>query len=94
MDSNVDDLKQIEKLMINSDSRILSIHDLHLYRPNSNECYGSVHVVLNENLTLIEIEKILENIRFILSQNGITHFIIQAESMKYHNVDYNCSSYY
>ena len=57
MDSNVDDLKQIEKLMINSDSRILSIHDLHLYRPNSNECYGSVHVVLNENLTLIEIEK-------------------------------------
>ncbi|WNL18871.1 cation diffusion facilitator family transporter [Aliarcobacter cryaerophilus] len=54
--------------MINSDSRILSIHDLHLYRPNSNECYGSVHVVLNENLTLIEIEKILENIRFILSQ--------------------------
>lgn len=85
MDSNIDNLKQIENLIINSDSSILSIHDLHLYRPNSKEWYGSVHLVLNGNLTLVEIEVILENIRFILSQNGITHFIIQPESDKYNN---------
>ena len=30
MDSNIDDLKQIKNLIINSDSHILSIHDLHL----------------------------------------------------------------
>ena len=89
MDSNIDDLKQIENLIINSDSHILSIHDLHLYRPNSSECYGSVHIVLNENLTLLEIETILENIRFILSKNEITHFIIQPESIKYNNNE-NC----
>ena len=89
MDSNSDDLKQIENLIINSDSHILSIHDLHLYRPNSSECYGSVHIVLNENLTLLEIETILENIRFILSKNEITHFIIQPESIKYNNNE-NC----
>ncbi len=85
MDSNSDDLKQIENLIINSDFHILSIHDLHLYRPNSKEWYGSVHIVLNENLTLLEIEVILENIRFILSKNGITHFLIQPESEKYNN---------
>ena len=89
MDSNIDDLKQIKNLIINSDSHILSIHDLHLYRPNSSECYGSVHIVLNENLTLLEIETILENIRFILSKNEITHFIIQPESIKYNNNE-NC----
>jgi cobalt-zinc-cadmium efflux system protein len=89
MDSNIDDLKQIKNLIINSDSHILSIHDLHLYRPNSSECYGSVHIVLNENLTLLEIEIILENIRFILSKNEITHFIIQPESIKYNNNE-NC----
>ena len=77
MDSNIDDLKQIENLIINSNSSILSLHDLHLYRPNSKECYGSVHLVLNGNLTLVEIEVILENIRLVLAQNGITHFIIQ-----------------
>jgi len=90
MDSNIDDLKQIENLIINSDSHILSIHDLHLYRPNSSECYGSVHIVLNENLTLLEIEIILENIRFILSKNEITHFLIQPESNKYNG---NCLCY-
>lgn len=94
MDSNSDDLKQIENLIINSNDSILSIHDLHLYRPNSKEWYGSVHLVLNGNLTLVEIEVILENIRFILAQNGITHFIIQPESEKYHNLDCSCSSHH
>ena len=89
MDSNIDDLKQIKNLIINSDSHILSIHDLHLYRPNSSECYGSVHIVLNENLTLIEIEEILENIRLKLKGKGINHFIIQPESIKYNNNE-NC----
>ncbi len=94
MDSNSDDLKQIENLIINSDDSILSIHDLHLYRPNSKEWYGSVHLVLNKNLTLVEIETIIENIRLILAQNGITHFIIQPESEKYHNLDCSCSGHH
>ena len=90
MDSNIDDLKQIEALIINSDSHILSIHDLHLYRPNSIECYGSVHIVLNENLSLIEIESISENIRLELKEKGINHFIIQPESIKYHHDNIDC----
>lgn len=90
MDSNIDDLKQIENLIINSNSHISSIHDLHLYRPNSNECYGSVHIVLNENLSLIEIESISENIRLELKEKGINHFIIQPESIKYHHDNIDC----
>ena len=90
MDSNIDDLKQIEALIINSDSHILSIHDLHLYRPNSIECYGSVHIVLNDNLSLIEIESISENIRLKLKEKGINHFIIQPESIKYHHDNIDC----
>lgn len=93
MDSNIDDLKQIENLIINSNSSILSLHDLHLYRPNSKECYGSVHLVLNGNLTLVEIEVILENIRLVLAQNGITHFIIQPESNKYNSVNTSCCNH-
>ena len=90
MDSNIDDLKQIKNLIINSDSHILSIHDLHRYRPNSKECYGSVHIVLNENLSLIEIESISENIRLELKEKGINHFIIQPESIKYHHDNIDC----
>ena len=93
MDSNIDDLKQIENLIINSNSSILSLHDLHLYRPNSKECYGSVHLVLNGNLTLVEIEVILENIRLVLAQNGITHFIIQPESNKYNSISTSCCNH-
>ncbi len=82
MDSNVDDLREIESLILLS-NKVLSLHDLHLYRPNSKEYYGSAHIVLKDDLPLSEVEIILENIRERLCKKGVTHFIIQPESLKY-----------
>lgn len=82
MDSNIDDIKEIESLILSS-SEVLSVHDLHLYRPNSSEYYGSAHVVLRDDLLLSQVETVLEGIRARLCKEGITHFVIQPESLKY-----------
>jgi len=82
MDSNIDDIKEIESLILSS-SEVLSVHDLHLYRPNSNEYYGSAHVVLRDDLLLSQVEIVLEGIRAMLCKKGVTHFVIQPESLKY-----------
>lgn len=82
MDSNIDDIKEVENLILSS-SEVLSVHDLHLYRPNSKEYYGSAHVVLRDDLLLSQVETVLEDIRDRLCKKGITHFIIQPESLKY-----------
>ncbi len=93
MDSNGDNLNEIKELIINNENKILSLHDLHLYRPNSKEIYGSVHIVFNDDLKLSEIEFIIENIRNRLYQKGITHFIIQPESQKYNKCEKADSCY-
>ena len=82
MDSNVDDIKEIEALMLSFDE-VLSVHDLHLYRPSSVEFYGSAHIVLKDDLLLSEIDKISNRIRERLCDEGITHFVIQPESKMY-----------
>ncbi|MDO9265807.1 MAG: cation diffusion facilitator family transporter [Sulfurimonas sp.] len=82
MDSNIDDIKEVENLILSS-SEVLSVHDLHLYRPNSKEYYGSAHIVLRDDLLLSQVEIVLEGIRAGLCKKGITHFIIQPESLKY-----------
>ncbi len=87
MDGNNVDLTKVEKLIL-EDSMISSIHDLHIYNPNSKEIYGSVHIVLNENLELEAIETILEHIRIRVATVGISHFVIQPESLKYHGVNF------
>lgn len=89
LDSNTENINEIEKLILAS-SEILSIHDLHLYRPNSSEIYGSVHIVFRQNPTLDEIETVIEGIRDRLYKNGITHFVIQPESCRYDSGDMSC----
>lgn len=92
MDSNIDDIKEIESLILLS-NEVLSVHDLHLYRPNSNEYYGSAHVVLRDDLNLSKVEIVLENIRERLCKKGVTHFIIQPESLKYDLRSRCCSAH-
>ena len=41
----------------------------------------------------LKIEVILENIRLVLAQNGITHFIIQPESNKYNSISTSCCNH-
>jgi len=92
MDSNIDDVKEIESLILSS-SEVLSVHDLHLYRPNSSEYYGSAHVVLRDDLLLSKVETVLEGIRAGLCKKGVTHFIIQPESLKYDLKSTCCSAH-
>lgn len=92
MDSNSDDLKKVEKLILENNS-VLSIHDLHLYRPNSSNCFGSVHIVFKENLLLEDVEIVIEEIRKKIRIYNITHFVIQPESKKYHLDNIECCSH-
>ena len=92
MDSNSDDLKKVEKLILENNS-VLSIHDLHLYRPNSSNCFGSVHIVFKENLLLEDVEIVIEEIRKKIKIYNITHFVIQPESKKYHLDNIECCSH-
>jgi cobalt-zinc-cadmium efflux system protein len=92
MDTNIDDIKEIESLILSS-SEVLSVHDLHLYRPNSSEYYGSAHVVLRDDLLLSQVETVLEDIRERLCKEGITHFVIQPESLKYDLKSTCCSAH-
>jgi cobalt-zinc-cadmium efflux system protein len=92
MDSNSDDLKKVEKLILENNS-VLSIHDLHLYRPNSSNCFGSVHIVFKENLLLEDVETVIEEIRKKIKIYNITHFVIQPESKKYHLDNIECCSH-
>lgn len=92
MDSNSDDTKKVEKLILENNN-IFSIHDLHLYRPNSSNCYGSVHIVFKENLLLEDVEIVIEEIRKKIKIYNITHFIIQPESIKYHLDNIECCSH-
>jgi len=82
MDSNVDDIKEVEAIMLLEDE-VLSVHDLHLYRPSSVEYYGSVHIVFKDDLLLSEVDKISSRIREKLCKKGITHFVIQPESLEF-----------
>lgn len=90
MDSNTDDAKEVEAIMLSFDE-VLSIHDLHLYRPSSSEYYGSAHIVFKDDLTLSSVEKILDAIRDRLCDKGITHFIIQPESGEFNQNSIYCA---
>ena len=92
MDSNDVDLQKVEALIL-EDKKIHSIHDLHIYNPNSKEIYGSVHIVLHENIELHLIETITEDIRKRLLTLGINHFIVQPESLKYYQDDIKCHAH-
>ncbi len=75
MDINITDIskEQLDKI-INMD-----YHDLHIYKPSSNHNFISFHIVL-ENLSLKEIEKITDKIKYKLKDFGFNHILIQAET--------------
>ncbi|MDP3265604.1 MAG: cation diffusion facilitator family transporter [Sulfuricurvum sp.] len=62
---------------------VLEIHDVHLIRPSSREYYFSAHIVLEETLSLAEVEQIIEELRHDLSHAGATHILLQPETQKY-----------
>lgn len=72
---------------------VQQIHDVHLNRPSSKERYFSAHIVLDEVLTLGEVETIIETLRHDLSHAGATHVLLQPETSKYANNDKQCDGH-
>ncbi len=69
---------------------VLKIHDVHFIRPSSRERYFSAHIVMDETLTLKEVEAIIETLRHDLSHAGATHVLLQPETAKYGYSDEQC----
>jgi cobalt-zinc-cadmium efflux system protein len=79
------DPKKLDKFskIIMKNPLIQEIHDVHLIRPSSREYYFSAHIVLDETLSLAEVEEIIEELRHDLSHAGATHILLQPETKKY-----------
>ncbi len=69
--------------VITNHPSVLEIHDIHLIRPSSREHYFSAHIVLEETLSLAEVENIIEVLRHDLTCAGATHILLQPETQKY-----------
>lgn len=81
MDINHDDILPVEAVLRGAES-VHSVHDLHLHRPSSKEMYLSAHLVFDADLTLAQIETILLKIRRELKALGVTHSVLQPETMR------------
>ena len=92
MDMNVKELANFETALLEA-AEVESIHDLHLYQPSSKTCFFSAHLVLRENLTLEQIEALLERLRHTLEQLGVTHAIFQPETAKYAQTSALCAAH-
>lgn len=89
------DPRMVTKLssILTSHPMVQHIHDVHLIRPSSKERYFSAHIVLDEGLTLGEVETIIETLRHDLSHAGTTHVLLQPETSKYANSDEQCDGH-
>ena len=76
--------------ILNNHPMVTQAHDIHLIRPSSRERYFSAHIVLDEELTLSEVETIIEHLRHDLSHAGATHVLLQPETSKYVHSDEQC----
>lgn len=92
MDINTDDLGPIEECILSFDN-VHSIHDLHVHRPSSKEMYLTAHLVFDADLTLAEVETLLKEIRTKLRSMGITHSVLQPETMEMAQENILCSAH-
>ncbi|MEF3192450.1 MAG: cation diffusion facilitator family transporter [Campylobacterales bacterium] len=70
------------------------VHDLHLSKPSSQDLFFSAHLVLDETLTLKEVEAILQSLRHELAHAGVTHALLQPETSYYdHQSEGHCASH-
>ncbi|MFB1100430.1 cation diffusion facilitator family transporter [Terribacillus sp. JSM ZJ617] len=65
---------------ITSRPQIISVHDLHLWAITSGQNALSCHAVVSSDLTLKEIQNILDELERALSKEGIDHITIQVEN--------------
>jgi cobalt-zinc-cadmium efflux system protein len=83
------DPKMVEKLsqIVMNHPMVCQIHDIHLSAPSSQQRYFSAHIILDETLSLKEVEAVIETLRHDLSHAGATHILLQPETAKYDEGD-------
>ncbi len=68
-------------------------HDIHLSCPSSRERYFSAHIILDETLSLGEVECVIESLRHDLSHARATHILLQPETAKYDGGNTQCNGH-
>lgn len=84
MGANLTDIEesQIRSVLLDGNA-VQGYHDLHLSQPRSGEIYLSVHLVMADHLSLLQVEDVLGHLRRELKKLGITHTVMQPESSAY-----------
>jgi cobalt-zinc-cadmium efflux system protein len=89
------DPRMVTKLsaILTAHPMVQQVHDIHLIQPSSKERYFSAHIVLDEILSLGEVETIIETLRHDLSHAGATHVLLQPETSKYAHSHEQCDGH-
>ena len=89
------DPRMVAKLttILEAHPMVCQTHDIHLSYPSSKERYFSAHIVLDETLTLGEVESVIETLRHDLSHAGATHILLQPETAKYDGGNEQCNGH-
>jgi cobalt-zinc-cadmium efflux system protein len=58
---------------------VKNIHHVHVWQINDHDLMFEAHIDMSEDLKMSGFEKVLEEIKLILNQNGINHSTIQPE---------------
>jgi len=78
MDENPLDVEKIEQILV-SQEQVLSVHDLHIWKPSSSSLYLTAHIVLDNDLPISRVDALLETINHDLSAQHVTHAVLQPE---------------
>ncbi len=84
--------KEMDKILasITGFKEIKSVHDVHLTQPSSKDRFFSAHIVLEKDLTLDKIDRLILDVKHQLEQYDITHCVLQPESADFHKEDILC----
>lgn len=93
MDANKEGTRAVENTLMEFDE-IHSLHDVHLTSPSSKDRFFSAHIVLKDDLSLSKTEELLEKIRDRLKISGVTHSILQPETIKYADTHGYCCTHH
>ncbi len=74
------DVTQITAKLKSKNQEINAIHDVHAWSLDGEHHVMSIHVVLEDDVALSELESIKKNIRSLLKEQGISHVTIEFET--------------
>lgn len=73
------DIKNVEKNILQIDG-VRSLHDIHIIEPSPKHSFFYGHIVLEKDINILEIDKLILDIKHSLKEFNINHSVIQPES--------------